>query len=379
VSRDPRTPMRVHLLKTLWAAVGLFTSCVILSCGGLGGHSLSRAGDTAVARVGHETITLAALTHWMRALSSGQPLPDPPRYAHCIERERLNGASADETGLKVSCEEQYTSAQKQALGFLLTLAWIKEEAARSRVAAMRPDEALRARSTSPRSVFPRATSADVKVLALVERDISRIRSEVMRRQPRISPRRIAHYYVEHRQSFDRPEWRSFNIVEQIKSPASARRLISALRRAGAGIGLLFAHPRPDAGVAVHEVREKPPHIATQPPVWHAIFSAPPHLLVGPVPLFQHYAILEVLRVFSAHRPSRAWLSQTIGSRLAAAQGRRALAAFVDLWRTRWTRRTVCGAKYLVEQCRGYRGATKTEDPFVARVILEGLGRAYLHR
>jgi hypothetical protein len=373
-----RTRTRMGLMRPpACTTVILVMACVLMSCGS--NHSQSSAGKPptgtgVVAHVGGKALTLATLRHWMGILSPIRALPEPPRYTRCIEHEKQHGARAAEAGLRVGCEEQYLATQKHALSFLITLAWIEEESANLGLAGDRGTQ--HAVATAP-AAFPGANREDLRLLEQAESNIPRLRAMVIGRQPAIAPSRIKRFFEEHERSFDHSEKRSFNIVEQLRSPGVGRRLISTLQRSGRTIASLIGHPHPGWGVAIHEVRDRPSHLATQPAAWRAIFSAQPHTLVGPVPLFAHFSILEVVRVLPAVRPSLVDVSGLIASRLKREEDARALDAFVHAWRKRWKEQTLCRASYSVEQCHGYQSAVEIEDPFTAHVILEGVAHAYL--
>jgi foldase protein PrsA len=359
-------------------ATSIVASCLFASCG-TGNHNRSLSDSGVVARVGSDTLDLATVRHWMGVLSPTQQLPDPPRYSHCIKRERRLEPLADEAGLRSSCQEQYVAAQKRTLSFLITLAWLKEENVRMGLAEApaeeNPSHTLSGSASS--SLYSAAGPEQQRLLEKAQSDISRLRAAVIRKQPKITPTRVALYYKENRHRFERVERREVNLVEQLPSAAAARRLLASLKRSGTSIHSLIGRPGPDHSLIVHEVRGKPPNFAAQSVVWHAIFSAYPHVLVGPLPLFHGYTILEVIRSIPAYRPSLATLSKKIGSQLQAEQDKRVVDAFVRSWRKRWKERTVCDERYMVEQCRDDPNAGGPEDEFAAHVITEGIERAYL--
>jgi hypothetical protein len=266
-------------------------------------HRTSRANHPVVAQLDDRPVTPLELQHWIKLLSPTRPPPSPPRYSSCIRREAQQGAQADEASLRVDCAEQYRATQLRALSFLITLGWVESEAARIGATHMATVETRVSpiRSRELRKTFPAADPKDIRFLERMEGDVSRLRAAVKRSQPKITLSHIRRFYELGRRKFERPERRSFDIVEQIRSPRAALRLMTSLRRSGDRIAALIAHQRRKLGVAIHEVRERPANLTIEPPVWHLIFSARPHLLVGPVPQFESYAIVEVLKTIPASR------------------------------------------------------------------------------
>jgi hypothetical protein len=312
----------------------------------------------------------------MGILAPTHQVSDPPRYKRCVEREQMQGSPADEAGRRKDCEEEYLALRKRTLGFLITLSWLKgTTASKDRGAFLADGRAAQATATQTGVALSGGGPEDIRLLEQVEASIARLRAGVARRT-KITTSQVERAYARSIPSLEHREKRSFNIVEQLSGPSEARKLMATLRRSGKGIGSLIAHQKPGPLVAIHETRERPPHLRTQPVVWRAIFSAQPHLLVGPVPLFEHYAILEVLHVVAARRPSLADMAKTIKSRLEAAQKARALNDFARAWRAQWKRRTQCAPDVVIEQCRNYRGASAAGYPPTARVIVEGVRRAY---
>jgi len=114
-------------------------------------------GRDEVVRVGHHSITKAALAHWTAVeavLSSGESferpvpkglVPDPPAYTSCIAYLGRTAPAASTAQLRSECEQKYRAIQDHVLEILINYDWMHEEAtARSvRVNAREVDRALR--------------------------------------------------------------------------------------------------------------------------------------------------------------------------------------------------------------------------------------------
>jgi foldase protein PrsA len=120
---------------------------VFLTIGGLAACGSGGIPSDAVVQVNGQPITKAAFEHWLgvaAAASSGSlagqkaakpVLPEPPSYTACVahlkevEPKPAKGQKAKtEAELKAQCEQQYSELKQQALGFLITVDWIFDEA-----------------------------------------------------------------------------------------------------------------------------------------------------------------------------------------------------------------------------------------------------------
>lgn len=98
-----------------------------------------------VVRVGAVPITEATYQHWM-AIGAATvempkptgPLPKPltyvpPSFTACIAQLRAATPTAPTNQLRRKCEKSYATIQNRILGFLITGAWLEQQAAAKRV------------------------------------------------------------------------------------------------------------------------------------------------------------------------------------------------------------------------------------------------------
>jgi PPIC-type PPIASE domain len=343
-------------------------------CGGVHHASISPLGNGVVARVAGSPITLVNVRHWMSVLSAGQEVPEPPRFTRCVSREKRHGVAIDLAGLEKDCEEEFVRLRNRTLSFLITLKWVIDEAHDGHSDAG-PDPVL-TRGVEADTSFGNSDPNDRRLLSEAEQAVVGIQTYLARQQPKIKTREISDFYKANIDRYVHPEKRAIHIIEQIPSVAAARRLIEKVRRLGEGLRFLYAHPEPEPPVPIHEVRPKPRNFARQAQVWHALFSAQPHTLVGPVPLFKEYSIFEIMRIIPGHRRSIAQASATITSQLERKHELSALDTFTRAWKQRWKAKTVCDASYVVEECSGPASAVAPEEPFTSHVLSEGVMAAY---
>jgi hypothetical protein len=274
------------------------------------------AGDPVVVRVGDSAITKSALTRRISALAPGHEAPDPPHYSACITGRRALSLDAEASVLREECAQQYRALRNRALRSLISAAWLREEA--------------RERGVAPS-----------RLQALFEG------------APAVSRAEISRYYHRHVLRFERPEVREIAIVENLPSAAAARALKRRIESGASG-----------AGLPLHESLQRPldfAQLGEKQVTYGAIFAAAPRVLSNPTLLRGLYSLFKVTQITPASRQPLERVQRAIAQTLGAQRRRSALAHAVLVWRRRWSARTACSPGYVVQKCRGYRGA-KTPEP-----------------
>jgi len=310
------------------AAVIAMGSC-LLGCGGAGSQG------SVVARVAGVPITRQMLDRRMTVIAPEHRVPDAPRYTDCIAHQEALVPESLAATVKEECQQQYQALKRQALDVLISSEWLLAEA--SRLGLQAPSR-----------------SAQQEPVAAAQTEAARIRGRLAKSERAITAQQIASYYKANISRFERRERRYIDIVEKLPSEAMARVAMSDL--AGAGNG---------SGAFLHESFDRPVASEVVPPrrrIMRAIFAARPHVVVGPLPLFGHYAVFEVTRIVPSHRQPLAQVRTSIERQLAGEQQRRTLARFVMAWRTRWISRTDCQPGDVMHKCRQYRGPLAPEAP-----------------
>ena len=315
---------------------GALTSLAVaglLACGAAGR-------DGIVARVGEATITSGAVDHWMTALAEGRP----PSSA--TARKAL---------------------REQALDFLISSDWLLGQATAE---GLKPSEtqvqrqlALQRSASFPggqpeMNEFLKATGrshADLVLQARAELAAAKLRQAAASRQQPVTEGEVARFYARHRELFTIPERRTIQFTNRKRAATALalKREILAGRRRFSSLAVWMTLPLTPLSYS--------PKLGRDSTLARAVHSARPNVLLGPVVVndVDHY-IFEVKSITPARvRP----LSQVRGSivrRLAAESQRRALAAFVEAWRRRWTALTTCSPGYVVQKCRQYSGTRRPE-------------------
>jgi PPIC-type PPIASE domain len=183
----------------------------------------------------------------------------------------------------------------------------------------------------------------------------RIRQALAQREPKITQTQIDRYYAQNKQRYERPERRSIAIVEHLPTEDAARAVLRTAK-------LRKKLPRS----AIQESLDEPnlaEVIPEKKATVKAIFTAKPHVLVGPVMLNNLYAVFEVTHIKPSTRQPLNEVESSIEQQLATEQQRRVLAGFIAAWRQRWRAQTDCNPGYVVERCRQYNGTKAPENPY----------------
>jgi foldase protein PrsA len=322
----------------------------------------STRGDV-VAHVGASPITTTALSHWMSVLAPEHAVPDPPRYTACAAHREAVAPGSDAATLAAECRRQYRALEQRALDFLVAKGWAIGEASDEHVGASQRE--VERRLAQKKQPFPNGdaefkrslkaigqTVADVELEIRAELAAERLRHLVGSRESKITLSEIDTYYSQHIRDYKLPERRYFDLVEFLSSAAEARHIMREIRL-GKSI----------ATIGIHESlpRTSPSIQGIKRPLYEAIFAAKPNVLVGPVRVKRSYFLFEITQISPATRESLDQVKDSIERKLSAAHRRQTLAKFIEDWRRRWTAKTDCRPRYVVQKCKQYNGVMAQED------------------
>jgi foldase protein PrsA len=283
----------------------------------------------------------------MIMLAPERVFPRPPGYGTCIAHlEALSLASAGRPALRQECVHRYQMLKQHALGYLISSAWLIDEAAGRGIRV--PDRDFR-NTLAQGQAQPShdAAVADRAFQTAVRRVEANLEQRLAQAVPPITPAQIAAYYRRHLRRYERKERRYFDILEQLPTKAAARKVLKEL----AG-GRKLASMKP-----YHESLERTSIAKVVPRhriVTEAIFTAKAHVPTGPEPV-NEYSVFEVTRIVPRTVQPLSRVRNQIRRQLAQAARKRSLAGFIARWERKWISRTDCKPGYVVQQCRQYRG------------------------
>jgi hypothetical protein len=326
---------KARLIATL--SVIALASVVLSGCSG---------SDAIVARVGNRAISSALLNHWtaVDAAAKGRTAHRAASRQRALElliASRWLTGEAAQLGVTVSASQAHKQLQ------LL----IYDQIYHSPYDGLPHDPQVRAYLTS--SKVARADREWLMKLALLAAQIERQRRSQASQE--VTRRQIADFYARHQRRFWEPERRDIEIFESFtRGPA-----LKAKREVEAGKSFLSVAKRmsritynPEApdGLMLGFARGD-----EEKPFEAVIFSAKPHVLIGPVE-YAYFYVFKVLRIKPAHeRPLadvEAKIRQTLASQRASGE---LLARYVR----KWTARTSCRRGYRAPICG--RGAASVRS------------------
>ena len=192
------------------------------------------------------------------------------------------------------------------------------------------------------------TAADVRFKLTTKLAAHAISKLLANGERPIDDREVTAYYAAHLQRFTVPETRAITIVEVPKQPEAERakheiqsgRPIDSLKPFYERLRR-YAH----AGEARWRMIER------------AIFSAPLHVVRGPLRLVARWSVFEVTAITPATTRSLAHVRGAIRALLEAGRRGRARNVFLSAWRSKWKALTDCPGGLVVAQCRQYGGSS----------------------
>lgn len=371
-----------------WGWVVGFTSACVLSVAGCG----SRGVPSGVAvRVGNVSIATTTVDHWMSIMASFSPaaglrlheVPDPPRYTSCVaslEQSSDTGSARAHVYLS-ACARRYETLKRQALRFLISSEWVEGEASALGV-TLRPADLHRQvrefesrQAATPqefRQFLARTgeTMADVVLQAKVAGLTAELPRQVEQDGGRVSRAAVVAYYRANPRLFSVPQQRDLKIL-RLRTEAAAERAKREIQGgtsfAAIAAKLAATQRKMQLGELRHsEVEEASlaqpidtregllvglvPGFFSEKKINDAIFAARRDVLSGPLTIKLGYYVFEVKRIRPAHLQPLADMQRSIAAKLSAEDRQRALKAFNDGFRARWTARTDCGKDYTIDLC-----------------------------
>jgi hypothetical protein len=247
--------------------------------------------------------------------------------------------------------------RQRTLAFLISAAWLREEAAREglTVSGHSVAHALAERKEANGGAeFDESLHATGETVADVELEIEAelaskaIGQRLDQRAAEITPPEIVAFYKRNSRLFRDPEERVVELVENLPSKAAATALLMRI-----GTGRRFAT------MAYHEILKRTAGFESGSPdkeqVVHAIFAARLGVASEPMRLNGAWTVFVVRKVTPARLKPLASVQQKVKGRLTAIRRRKILAIFDREYTKRWTALTSCRPAYVVQGCKQYHG------------------------
>lgn len=346
--------------------------------------SKSDSGRVAI-RVGSSVITVGMLDHWMAVQEGSEPLA-PPRFTACVAHLQATGgtsgspsatgaAKPSEAQLKASCEQSYQELRVLGLDRYIVGAWVIGGARELGVAISHRElerklapvkKIARDPNTRYGSYLAKSgrTIADVEYLVQTDLDSEAIRTAFKRRVGPITAARVRNYYERHKSLYFTPEKRDLGIAAtRTKAEALALRRKVAAGESFARVvkGSSWAQPVSSNNGVVLGLESGFYH---EQSLNHAIFTAKPGVLTGPINTVIGYYVFDVKRIHPADQKPLSAVAPSLNAMLPGVLAQEALVNYIKRWRAKWTPRTDCSPGYVVQKCRQFEAsAAAPEDPY----------------
>ena len=243
--------------------------------------------------------------------------------------------------------------RRQVVELLVQSLWVRGEA-QERGIVVTAEEVRRAVAKQRRQAFPRPgdfgrflrrsgyTIADIHLRVRLQLTSDRIRREVVRDAPPVTPEEVRAYYDERARHFVVPERRRVRmIVARTRASASrARRLIAH------GASFARAARLTGARAASATSADLPRRLR------RAVLRAPRARLRGPVRAAGRWHVFRVTAIRPARRQPFEEVEATIRDILESERQQQALTVFIDDFRSRWRAATACQSRFAADDLCG---------------------------
>ena len=335
--------------------------------------------ESSVALVGEREIKRTEFQHWLRvaALSKAaqeqgeQPngpvnVPQPP-FEQCV-RFRLQNPAPQPRGqakpsraqLLLNCRTEYELLRGQVMKFLLSSAWVEEEAADQgeRVSARqvrRDFEKIKKESFSNDAQYQQflrssgMTEEDLLSRGRTEALSNQIRDKILRNTQPSGEKQVREYYRKNRKRFALPERRDLRmILTTSRARGNAARRFLKAGGSWKAASKRFGQPISPQGDGVVKGLSRGQQ---EKALDQVAFSSKPGVLRGPVEGQFGFYLLQVQKIIPAKQQSLAVSHKAIRQLLKTEQNDRAIAEYTARFTRKWKGQTLCAPAYRVEDCK----------------------------
>jgi foldase protein PrsA len=325
-----------------------------------------------VAKIGDTVITKDQFNHWLNAAAHGsaQPgstvtLPDPPNFTKCVanlaKQPVPKGAKKPtQAQLKTQCKQQYDALKQQVMQFLVSAAWIQQEAknqgvkvSNQQVQKQFEDQKNQSfkKDSDYQKFLKQSGMTEADLLFRVKLDVisNDVRTKVIKGKDKVSDAQIAAYYNKNKQRFAQPERRDLLVV-LTKTKAKAEAAKKAIESGQPWAKVAKKYSIDEASKAQGG---KLPGVAKgqqEKAFDDAIFSAKDKVTTGPVKTQFGYYDFQVTKDTPASQQTLAQTKETIRNLLKSQNQQKALNKFVANFRKDYKSRTKCAKAYVIPDC-----------------------------
>jgi foldase protein PrsA len=341
----------------------------------------------AVATVGGEAITRTDFDHWMTVFAksaasqstgsttSTSTVPDPPDYKACIKAKRdaaaktKSKARPTDKQLTSQCKTEYTQLRDQALGLLIAADWLEGEASDQGI-KVTPADVTKAIDTQRKEQYPKEadfkkalqdagfTMEDLRFQTRLQQLQEKLVDKVTKGVKDPSAKAISDYYEKNKAQFGQAETRDTRIVlAKTKDRADAAK--SALQGGDSWDSVVKEYST-DEGSKAQGGKLTVTKGNQEPAFDDAVFGADEGDLLGPIKTQFGYYVVRVTKINKGSQQSLKAATPTIKQVLEQEAQQKAIAAFSEDYRKKWTKETDCREGYAITGCKnGPKAQTAT--------------------
>jgi foldase protein PrsA len=361
-------------LKYILALGAFFVAAIGLSACGSG------VGNSNVATVAGNPISLQAFKHWMYVAAKGNATQspgapvivptDPPNFTNCIAQVRKqipSLAKQPDKTIKGDCSQLFTSLSQQVMDFLIRAYWYQGDAHNLKINVTDAD-VQKAFQSAKKQQFPTATAFNQFLTSsgqtmqdiLFRVKINQIYTKLLARyQTKVTPTTIAAYYKAHPTQFGTPEKRDIRIVRTNKQD-EANAALKALKSGQSWDAVAKKYsidPTKNSGGLLKGVSQGQEEKALDT----AAFSAPTNKIQGVIHGQFGYYVFEVTKVTKATQQSLTQATPLIKQILSGQTQTKAQTAVDNKAKKDWLSKTKCQKQYAMNDCSGYKAPKTTSS------------------
>jgi foldase protein PrsA len=344
----------------------------IAACAALIAGCGSGVPSDGVAKVGDTVITKDQFNHWLNAAAHGsaapgsQPvIPDPPNFTKCVanaaKQPVAKGAKKPTTAqLKTQCQQQYAALKQQVMQFLVSAAWIEQEADKqgvkvsdAQVQKQFQDQKKQSfqKESDYQTFLKNSGMTEADLLFRVKLDVisNAVRNKVIKGKSNVSDAQVAAYYNKNKSRFAQPERRDLLVV-LTKTLAQAQKAKAALVAGQSWAAVAKKYSIDEASKAQGG---KLPGVAKgqqEKSFDSAIFTSKKGVIGGPVKTQFGYYVFKVTKITAASQQTLAQTKETIRNLLKSQNQQTALNNFVNSFRKQYAKKTKCAKDYIIPDC-----------------------------
>jgi foldase protein PrsA len=342
-----------------------------------------------VATVDGQDITRNDFDHWMTVFAKSSAsqaaqqsgatattaatVPDPPEYAKCIKAKRdaaaktKSKARPTDTQLTKQCKSEYDSLRDQALGLLIASQWLNGEATDQGIKVTSADisksiDTQRKEQYPKEADFQKAlksagfTMDDLRYQTRLQLLQEKLVDKISKGAKDPTAKQISDYYEKNKSQFGSAETRDLHIV-LTKDKATADKAKKAIE-GGDSFASVAKKYSTDEGSKGQGGKLTVTKGNQEPAFDDAVFAGEKGDLLGPIKTQFGYYVVKIDKVTKSSQQSLKEATPTIKQVLEQETQQKAVAAFSEDYRKKWTEKTDCRKGYAIQGCKnGPKAAT----------------------